>query len=93
MSKHTISATELSRDLSRILNKVHYQGQDFEITRGKEIIARIIPAEPHQRKVTINQLQELLANLPPLEQNDRQDFLKDINAIRSKIAQEENPWD
>ncbi len=92
MLKHTISATELSRDLSRILNKVHYQGQDFEITRGKEIIARIIPAEPHQHRVTVSGLQELLASLPPLDQNDRQDFLKDIKAIRSKIDEEENPW-
>ena len=35
MARHIISATDLSRGLSRILNKVHYQGLNFEIRRSE----------------------------------------------------------
>ena len=44
MTIHVVSATEASRNLSEILNKVHYQGQSFEVKRGKEVIARKLPA-------------------------------------------------
>ncbi len=91
MSKHIISATDLSRDLSRILNQVHYQGQNFEIRRGREIIAKIIPVEAPQRKV--RGLQAFLASLPHLDQDDAENFLNDINKVRENMPHEGNPWD
>ena len=44
MLTHMISATEMSRSLSDVLSKVYYQGQSFEIKRGKEVIAKLIPS-------------------------------------------------
>ena len=93
MSKHVISATDLSRTLSAILNRVLYQGQDFEIKRGKEIIARIIPVEPHKHKLKLGNLKEFLDRLPALDKDDRQAFFADIKSMHSKMKHEENPWD
>jgi hypothetical protein len=91
MTRHIINATTLSRDLSRILNKVHYQGQHFEIRRGREIIAKIIPTEARQRQV--RGLQALLASLPHLDEDDIENFFNDLNKVRKNMPHEENPWD
>lgn len=41
----TITATELSRSLSDILNRVKYKGERFVIQRNGETIATIAPAK------------------------------------------------
>lgn len=92
MARHILSATEASRSLSDILNKVHYQGQSFEIKRGKEIIAKIIPSSSQKRTMRVSELNELLQHLPPLDPEDRKSFAKELKEIRSK-THEENPWD
>lgn len=95
MSKYVISATMLSRELSKILNKVLYQGRYFEIRRGNEIIAKLIPVEDklYHPKMTVSELQKFIAHLPSLDKEDCQDFLNDIKSIRSQMTSEENPWD
>jgi antitoxin (DNA-binding transcriptional repressor) of toxin-antitoxin stability system len=45
MSK-TITATELARSMSDILNRVKYQNERFNIQRNGETIATIAPVEP-----------------------------------------------
>lgn len=93
MSNHIISATEASRSLSTILNKVHYQGESYEIKRGKEVIAKIIPATAKKSMLKASELNALFKRLPTLEQTDQLAFEKDIADIRTSMNAEGNPWD
>lgn len=91
MSSDIISATEASRSLSNILNKVHYQGENYEIKRGKEVIAKIIPAASKKAALKVSALNELLQHLASLEEDDQQAFEKDIQQIRSHMKTGDNP--
>ncbi len=95
MSIHTISATEASRSLSDILNKVHYLGESYEIKRGKEIIARIVPVQPRKTTLKVSELNEVYQHLPSLDEKDKNSFEKDIEQIRAqmKIEDEGKSWD
>lgn len=62
MSTHIISATEASRTLSVILNRVHYQGEHYEIKRGKDIIAQIIPVAHKKMPMKVKALNEFFKN-------------------------------
>ena len=46
----TLTATEVVRNFSDILNRVRYQSAEFDIVRGKEVVARLraslAPAHP-----------------------------------------------
>ena len=90
---HTISATEVSRTLSHILNKVHYQGESYEIKRGKEIIAKIIPATSKKSILKVSELNKLLKHFSSLEKNDQNAFAMDIEQIRANTKFQENRWD
>jgi antitoxin (DNA-binding transcriptional repressor) of toxin-antitoxin stability system len=39
-----ITATELARNLSDILNRVRYQGETFRVERNGEVVAELKPA-------------------------------------------------
>lgn len=93
MQYHVISATEASRSLSEILNKVHYQGQSFEVKRGREVIAKIIPVEVNRKILKISELATLFQNLPSLEPEETQSFENDLKTIRTQLSAEKNPWD
>lgn len=67
-----ITATELARNLSDILNRVRYKGESFEVTRGGETIAEIKGAE--RKRATARDLIELLENGPKPDP----DFWKDV---------------
>lgn len=93
MTSHVISATEASRSLSNILNKVHYQGESYTIKRGKEIIAKIIPAASKKSTLKIADLNRVFKSLPHLDSKDQQAFENDVKQIRIDIKDESNPWD
>jgi antitoxin (DNA-binding transcriptional repressor) of toxin-antitoxin stability system len=92
MVLRTITATEASRSFSNILNKVNYQGESYQIKRGKEIIAKIIPVGRKQT-LKIKALNELFKHLPQLNEEDKNDFASDIQTIRSQMEIEDNTWD
>ena len=90
---HIITATEASRSLSTILNKIHYQGESYEIRRGKEIIAQMIPVASKKTGLKIGELNALLKRLPPLDREDQAMFEKDVEQIRLEMKSEHDPWD
>lgn len=47
----SVSATEAARQFSDLLNRVRYRGESFEIVRGGEVVARIVPIEAPQANV------------------------------------------
>jgi antitoxin (DNA-binding transcriptional repressor) of toxin-antitoxin stability system len=93
MSNHTISATQASRTFSKILNKVHYQGESYDIKRGKEVIAKIVPATAKKSILKVSELNKLFKRLPSLESGDEEIFKKDLEQIRAQMNTEGNPWD
>jgi len=93
MSTHIISATEASRKLSVILNKVHYQGEHYEIKRGKEIIAQLIPVSHKKPSIKVSELNAIFKKLPTIETEDQLAFLQDIEDIRAKNIAEDKSWD
>jgi prevent-host-death family protein len=58
----TITATELARSLSDVLNRVHYRNERFIIQRNGESIAALVPAGP-QRGVMLHDALRALGEL------------------------------
>lgn len=58
-----VTATELAKNLSDILNRVKYKGERFEIRRNGETVALIGPRVP-DKVVTFGDLVDLIRNGP-----------------------------
>src|SRR5438552_1453276 len=43
MATKSITGTDAARNLSDVLNQVRYQGAQFDVVRGKEVVACIVP--------------------------------------------------
>ena len=89
MNGHMITATEATRHFSDLLNRVYYQKQSFDIKRGREIIAKLIPIKP---VLLASEFENFLKNLPKLEKEDKEDFEKIIHAIRDDLHETRNLW-
>ena len=72
-----ITATELAKSLSDILNRVRYRGERFVIERNGEPIASLVPTAPVG--ITMGELAALLANLPRPDEG----FADDLESIHS----------
>ena len=72
-----ISATELSRNLSDILNRVRYRRERFVVERNGEPIATLAPTATSD--VTMRDLIELIRALPPVDE----DFGDDVEEMRA----------
>jgi antitoxin (DNA-binding transcriptional repressor) of toxin-antitoxin stability system len=48
-----ITATELARNLSDILNRVRYRGESFEVLRNGEVVAELRPSQAGRRAYTV----------------------------------------
>ena len=92
MSVETLSATEAARRFSEILNLVRYQGKSFEILRGKEPVARIVPtrASPSGK---VSELRSLLAGLPKLTDEEFESFAKDLQSVRDAAGSPQERWE
>lgn len=93
MSTHLVTATDVSRFLSDILNKVYYQGESFDIKRGKEMIARIIPFKKYQKTMSLMDCRDFFKKLPQLDAEDALAFERDLQEIRVQAHTEEHLWD
>jgi antitoxin (DNA-binding transcriptional repressor) of toxin-antitoxin stability system len=94
MRAHIINATQASRTLSDILNQVRYQGISFEIKRGREIIAKIVPATRAKQKMTGIEFNTLLKRLPSLDAEDSAAFELELKEMRSHLHSEDTHlWD
>jgi len=73
----TITATELARNLSDILNRARYKGETFIVERNGERVAKIEP--PPKPGISLQELAALLRDLPPLDDK----FANDLDTARS----------
>lgn len=91
MAGKTISATDAARKFSDVLNQVRYQGTEFDIVRGKEVIARLVPAAP-MGGVALDQLNELARSLPRLGPGEGERFAQDIERGMARIRPDAVEW-
>lgn len=81
-----ITATELSRNLSDILNRVRYQGEAFAIERKGQTVAVLGPAE-EPRQATWRTLAEIMERHQPADPN----FADDLERIHSSQGPPDQP--
>jgi antitoxin (DNA-binding transcriptional repressor) of toxin-antitoxin stability system len=82
----TITASELSRRLSDILNRVKYKGESFKVQRNGEIIATLSPATSTPG-ITAQELIARVGNLPLPGEG----FADDLEAIQAAQGVAEMP--
>ena len=92
MASKTITATAAARGFSDLLNQVRYQGVEFDIVRGKEVVARLVPAAP-PGGVALDQLDELVRSLPRLGVREAGLFARDIERGLARMRPDAVEWD
>lgn len=80
MGTRKVSAGELARNLSSLLNEVRYQGVSLEVRRDNEIVAHVIP-QCSRAEFPMEHLNQLIATLPRLDEADAAAFLEDLRAL------------
>jgi prevent-host-death family protein len=81
----TMSATEVARQFSDVLNRVR-AGEEIEIVRNGAPVALLSP--PRVRLLPASRLRALLASLPPADEA----FAADLRRVRGDVGPPEDPW-
>ena len=92
MAAKTITATEAARNFSDVLNQVRYQDTEFDIVRGKDVVARLVPARP-SGGVALDALNELFRALPRLGPGEAELFARDIERGAGRMRPDTVEWD
>lgn len=87
-----VTATEAARQFSDLLNKIKYQGKSYEVMRGGETVARIVPVRPVSA-LKVAELSDFFAELPELPDDEIDAFEKDLQGIRAEAGYVEGAWD
>jgi antitoxin (DNA-binding transcriptional repressor) of toxin-antitoxin stability system len=82
----TISATEVVRNFSELLNQIKFRKERYTILRGGKAIASLGPATSQGSPVTVGNLLTLCRQLPSLGE-DARDFEREIERSRRKAPQ------
>jgi antitoxin (DNA-binding transcriptional repressor) of toxin-antitoxin stability system len=89
-----IAATDAARNFSDLLNRVRYQAASFDVTRGREVVARIVPPTGTTEGMALADLAGLLRRLTPLlSPDERKRFAADVTAARKKLKTPASKWD
>jgi antitoxin (DNA-binding transcriptional repressor) of toxin-antitoxin stability system len=89
----TISITECARSFSEVIGRVNYRREEFNIKKGKQIVARLIPGRPNSN-VLIKDLGAIFKNGPHLDQEDTYDLQKTLTSLRKMTDNlEANKWE
>ena len=80
-----LSATEVSRNFSAVLNRVA-AGEEIEITRNGSTVA--VLKRPRRYFISAAEFQRILDEAPPVDDQ----FAEDIRRIRAEIGPPEDPW-
>ena len=87
-----ITATDAARRFSDVLNQVRYQGAEFDIVRGKDVVARLVPAAP-VGGVALDRLDELARELPRLGAGEGERFARDIERGLARMRPDAIEWE
>ena len=81
-----ITATELAKSLSDVLNRVRYRRERFLVERNGEPVATVAPASP-ALGITLRDLLSRIGDLPMPGEG----FAEDLEAIQSQQTKEHAP--
>lgn len=81
-----LTATEVARRFSAIANRVS-AGEEIEVVRNGAPLMRLLPPAP-PRTLSISALRELLADLPPVDE----DFAADVEVARESLGPPRGAW-
>ncbi len=76
-----VSATDMVRRFSEILNSIKYKGDSYTIVRGGKPVASIRPAQAPLKERTLGELKALLKNIPRLG-SESESFDHDLKKLR-----------
>jgi prevent-host-death family protein len=91
MPDKRVTATEFARNLSSMLNEVRYREVSIEVWRGKEPVARVVPAAP-AAGYPIDRLNALFATLPRLGARNAEAFLEDLQELDRTVGEAGDAW-
>ena len=81
-----LTATEVARSFSRVMNRVG-AGEEIEIVRNGTPIAELRPARSRPT-ITAAQWRELVATLPPVDE----EFARDVEEGRAAFGPPTSAW-
>jgi antitoxin (DNA-binding transcriptional repressor) of toxin-antitoxin stability system len=82
----SITATDMGRNLSRVLDRLEFAGEEMTIVRNQHVIGRILPGAPRMNAREV--LSELFGSLTDAEGAD---WLKDSRKL--KVSERvRDPW-
>ncbi len=88
-----VTATELARNLSALLGEIRYRRVDLEVTKGDEVIARVVPPDLRPAGCPVDKLDDLFRRLPRLVPEEKEAFAGDVREARRALAESESAWD
>jgi len=75
--RRNISATEVVRQFSELLNNIKYRGERYTIIRGGKAVAALVPVEDAGSQRRMGDLREIIGSLPRLDPDDKS-FADDV---------------
>lgn len=86
----SITATELVRNFSKVIDEVQISGQSIYITKSSQTVAQLSP--PPKNGYPIKKLANLLSSLPDIQEESKT-MADDLQNIKHQATLMENPWD
>lgn len=86
-----VTATEASRNFSDILSRVQYRDEEFEISRGKQTVAKLTRNPPEPKK--IGEFLQWLSENRHLDDDDAVAFENLIDELRKETPQADPAWE
>jgi len=85
----TITATELARNLRKVLDKVAETGGEYSIERNRQVVARVVPGVPEQN--ALEAMADLYQRLPA---KAAETWQEDARRAGEKLDDRlRDPWD
>jgi antitoxin (DNA-binding transcriptional repressor) of toxin-antitoxin stability system len=84
-----LSATEVARNFSRVLDSLEHGGEEIVVMRNKHPVAKLVPGAA--RMTALEALGDIYRTLPDADGADWLDDMRD--ADRPLVAEAEDPWE
>jgi len=90
MAHQSITATELVRNLSGVIDQVRISGKSLLIKKGTQTVAELRP--PPKVGIPVTKLGEWFDSLPKLG-NEKTPMSQDLASLRKKAVLPKSSWD
>ena len=90
-----MSVSEAGGHFDEVVDRVATEGITVELERDHRVVARISPAIPGEacaKGLKVSELNQTLAEFPPLGKEEAEAFGRDIDEAREETPRESDPW-